>query len=56
MTHFHPADQRQHQPIGQARQHGRAAGGGQPDQELGLRGGDLGQELPGVKAAVHNEL
>ena len=33
-------------PSGRWREHRRAAGGGQPDQELRLRGGDLGQERP----------
>lgn len=36
-------------------QQGRAAAGGQPDQELGPGGGDLAQEFPGVKAAVHQD-
>src|SRR5262249_43299577 len=39
-----PADQRQDRPVGQVPQDRRAAGGGQPDQELRLGGGDLGQE------------
>ena len=50
---FDPADDRPHRPVGQVAQDRRAAGGAQPDQELRLRGGDLGQELPAVKAAVH---
>jgi hypothetical protein len=47
------ADDRQERPVGEPLQYRRAAGGGEPDQELRLRGGDLGEEARAVEAAVH---
>ena len=46
------ADQREERPVGQLVQHRRAAGGGQPDQELGPGGGEFGHKVPGVEPAV----
>lgn len=40
-------------PPGRGAQHRRAAVGVQPDQELGPGRGDFAQEVPAVKAAVH---
>jgi len=39
-------------PVGQVPEHQQAAGAGEPDQELRLRGGDRGEKVPAVKAAV----
>jgi hypothetical protein len=50
---LHPADHRGEGPVGEVAKDRRAADRGEPDQELGLGGGDLGQVLPGIKPAVH---
>jgi hypothetical protein len=52
---LHPADDGGEGPVGEVAEHGRAAAGVQPDQELGAGAGDVGEEVPGVEAPVHQD-